>query len=244
MDVRKVAKVIDLAVEHWPGQCYGIAMAMIEALAPLLGAEFTAAKAAWAETIASHGDAHPRAVAEAVEANDADDAPATGEGPRGKRRRGRRGGRGRRKARAGDEAGISHADVGERKPLAKRALAGTREGLLRRDHVRDPRGVGGIDGPLPDLRLQHGRHQRALLRGADHFALYTPVYKWTSYSWYEPAATGGGDVEIPYGPVSVPPGWQWLRAADQLSWTGKHWKLSRQWIGSFEWDSKIYPVTQ
>jgi hypothetical protein len=83
---------------------FGDAMAMLDALAPVLGGEFAAARIAWAETVAGHGAAAAPGAVETVEASDADGAPAPVEGGRGKRRRGRRGGRGRRKDRAGDIA--------------------------------------------------------------------------------------------------------------------------------------------
>jgi poly(A) polymerase len=83
---------------------FGDAMAMLEALAPVLGREFAAAHAAWAETAAGH-DAGPMPhVGDAMRAEDIDDGPAPPEGPRPKRRRGRRGGRGRRKDRGGEIA--------------------------------------------------------------------------------------------------------------------------------------------
>jgi len=78
------------------------AMAMVEALAPVLGGEFATVKSAWAETIPAHGDPHERETAEPVSAHASDDAAAPPDGGRGKRRRGRRGGRGRRKNRAVD----------------------------------------------------------------------------------------------------------------------------------------------
>jgi poly(A) polymerase len=84
------------------------AMAMLGALSPLLGAEFTAARKVWLEAGADRG---PATETEAVsvhesETTDADSAAAAPGGRRGKRRRGRRGGRGRRKDRAG-EIGIA-----------------------------------------------------------------------------------------------------------------------------------------
>jgi len=83
---------------------FGDAMAMLEALAPVLGGEFAAARLAWTEANAGQDAVHAPGIAEAVEYHDADDAPAPVEGGRGKRRRGRRGGRGRRKDRVGDPA--------------------------------------------------------------------------------------------------------------------------------------------
>ncbi len=83
---------------------FGGAMAMLDALAPVLGGDFAAARIAWAETVAGHVAAAGPAAIEAFEANEADDAPAPVEGGRGKRRRGRRGGRGRRKVGVGEHA--------------------------------------------------------------------------------------------------------------------------------------------
>ena len=84
---------------------FGDAMAMLDALVPVLGCEFATAKIAWTEAIAGQGAAPAHGPAESVEPNDANDVAAPVEGGRGKRRRGRRGGRGRRKDRVGDAAG-------------------------------------------------------------------------------------------------------------------------------------------
>ncbi len=84
---------------------FGDAMAMIDALTPLLGGEFAAARAAWAEAAADQGEVPARGPAEAVGQvgpQEGDEAQAPPEGGRGKRRRGRRGGRGRRKERVGE----------------------------------------------------------------------------------------------------------------------------------------------
>lgn len=83
---------------------FGDAMTMLDALAPVLGGEFSAARIAWTEAIVGQGVAPSPGSVEAVEMHDADDAPPAVEGGRGKRRRGRRGGRGRRKDRPGDPA--------------------------------------------------------------------------------------------------------------------------------------------
>jgi poly(A) polymerase len=83
---------------------FGDAMAMLDALAPVLGGEFAAARVAWAEPIAGQGAVPAPGSAEAFESQDAEESPAAVEGGRGKRRRGRRGGRGRRKDRTGDTA--------------------------------------------------------------------------------------------------------------------------------------------
>jgi len=88
------------------------AMAVLEALAPLQGGEFEAARASWADAAAGHaGHAGPQAGAEAagVEAHDDVDAPGPIEGARGRRRRGRRGGRGRRRERTGEVAPAGQA---------------------------------------------------------------------------------------------------------------------------------------
>jgi poly(A) polymerase len=92
---------------------FGDAMAMLDAVAPVLGGEFASARASWAESIAGHG---PTAVAASelggpVEGEDVRDAALSTQGTREKRRRGRRGGRGRRKERTG-EIGIPAAPTG------------------------------------------------------------------------------------------------------------------------------------
>ncbi len=93
---------------------FGDAMSMLDALAPLLGGEFAAARIAWTETVSGHGaQAAPGAVA-VVEPGG---APEPAEGGRGKRRRGRRGGRGRRKDRTG-ELGVPATTGVQAPPLA------------------------------------------------------------------------------------------------------------------------------
>ena len=88
-----------LALQRRPA--FRDAMAMLDALGPVIGGEFEAARIAWTETAASphagpaHGmieEAATSAAAEPVEERS------------GKRRRGRRGGRGRRREPAGDVA--------------------------------------------------------------------------------------------------------------------------------------------
>jgi poly(A) polymerase len=80
---------------------FGGAMVMLDALAPVLGGEFAAARVAWSEAVAAPGAAAAPGAVEAFDANEADETPAPLEGGRGKRRRGRRGGRGRRKVGGG-----------------------------------------------------------------------------------------------------------------------------------------------
>jgi hypothetical protein len=65
---------------------------MLEALAPVLGGDFDAARAGWAEQLARPTSEPLAAVDEAAE----DEPAEAGDAPRPRRRRGRRGGRGRR----------------------------------------------------------------------------------------------------------------------------------------------------
>jgi len=66
---------------------------MLEALAPVLGGDFDAARAGWAEQLARPTSEPLAAVDEAAE----DEPAEAGDAPRPRRRRGRRGGRGRRR---------------------------------------------------------------------------------------------------------------------------------------------------
>ncbi len=93
--VKPMRRGAKLALMRRPA--FANALAMLDALAPVLGGEFAAARASWAEAATATVGTSPRP--------EADDAvsPAI-EGGRGKRRRGRRGGRGRRKDRVGDVA--------------------------------------------------------------------------------------------------------------------------------------------
>lgn len=81
-----------------------------------------------------------------------------------------------------------------------------------------------------------------MLHGQASFILFAPVYEWTSYFWDEPTLSTGGNEETPYGPITPPAGWVWLRYGDKLSYNGQHWKLTRKWVGSFKIDHDIYPV--
>jgi len=84
---------------------FGDAMGMLDALAPVLGADFVDARVAWAEAAAGQGASAGPVDLGAPDANEAGEIPAPVEGGRGKRRRGRRGGRGRRKSQVGEHAG-------------------------------------------------------------------------------------------------------------------------------------------
>jgi poly(A) polymerase len=86
---------------------FGAAAAMLDSLAPVLGGEFAAARAAWAEAAPAPGGATLPGVAEAFDANEADEIPAPVGAGRGKRRRGRRGGRGRRRPGVGEPVASS-----------------------------------------------------------------------------------------------------------------------------------------
>lgn len=81
-----------------------------------------------------------------------------------------------------------------------------------------------------------------LLRRQEKFVLFPPVYIWTLHYLTQPAATTGGGIETPGGPITPPSGYSWLRCADKLRFTGTYWELTRKWIASFLIDSDIYPV--
>jgi poly(A) polymerase len=108
--MRRAAKV---ALMRRPS--FADALGMLEALAPVLGGEFVAARAAWAETAAGIGETAPvrdEAAAAPEDRPEGDDLE-----PRpGRRRRGRRGGRGRRKGRDGSVAPPGETPA-ERPPL-------------------------------------------------------------------------------------------------------------------------------
>jgi len=70
---------------------------MLEALAPVLGGDFDAARAGWAEQLARPATEPLAAVEESAE----DELAETGDAARPRRRRGRRGGRGRRRVAPG-----------------------------------------------------------------------------------------------------------------------------------------------
>jgi hypothetical protein len=79
-------------------------------------------------------------------------------------------------------------------------------------------------------------------RGITHYALWTPVYKWKTYSWTPfTAVTAGGYPEDPSGPIDAPGGVGWLRQGDRENWTGKYWELERSWLGGPDLDLSLYP---
>lgn len=80
-----------------------------------------------------------------------------------------------------------------------------------------------------------------LQRGQTHFVLFPPVYSWTTHWLSEPAWDSGGYVEDPYGPVTPAMDVIWLRMGDKLSFNGSYWRLTRRWLGAYEWDEDIYP---
>ena len=94
----------------------------------------------------------------------------------------------------------------------------------------------GPNGPAAESLLER------LQRGEDHYAIFPPVLRWTSYFLDEPAPNGGGYIEIPPTPSAPTAGWAFLRAGDSISFNGTFWKLTRTWIGSRDWDNEIYPV--
>lgn len=91
--------------------------------------------------------------------------------------------------------------------------------------------------------------QRELLekmeRGRESFYLAGIRYSWTSYLWFgSGTVTTGGFVEIPGGPLTAffPAGIQFLRIADELTWTGQYFRYTRNWLGgpAGHWDTDIY----
>jgi len=81
-----------------------------------------------------------------------------------------------------------------------------------------------------------------MAHGETHFVLYMPVYKWTFYSLTTPTLDEGGYLQDPYGPIPIPPGFDWLREADAFEWTGSFWKVTRTWQALINPDPDIYPV--
>lgn len=79
--------------------------------------------------------------------------------------------------------------------------------------------------------------------GATHFLLYVPVYRWRVYSWYPAVGTAGGSLEIPNGPITVPPDVEWIRNGDNITYNGTHWLLEKSWIGAPEWDPDLYTIS-
>lgn len=81
-----------------------------------------------------------------------------------------------------------------------------------------------------------------LQRGQTHFAVWVPVYTWTLYYLDEPTLDPGSYPEDPFGPITAPLGWEWLRRGDKLTWNGSYWKLTRSWQGAVTVDGDIYPI--
>lgn len=81
-----------------------------------------------------------------------------------------------------------------------------------------------------------------LQRGATHYALYVPVYRWIVYSWTPFLDLEvGGFIETPINDVLPPPGgYQWLREGDRTHHNGAAWVKEMKWLGAPEWDADIY----
>ncbi len=79
-----------------------------------------------------------------------------------------------------------------------------------------------------------------LARGGDTFALGLPIYRFTTYYVTEPATSAGGFAETPFGPLTAPDGYDWLRKPDAVSEAGAYWKLTRSWQGTYNLDTYLY----
>ena len=107
---RPMRRGLRTAIQRRPA--FSDAWWMLEALAPVLGGDFAAARAEWTEHLARPGTETPPASEVAAEPTPGDRAERTG-----KRRRGRRGGRGRRKDRPAVTAVPSPAPAAAAKKL-------------------------------------------------------------------------------------------------------------------------------
>jgi hypothetical protein len=94
----------------------------------------------------------------------------------------------------------------------------------------------GATAPKIDELLQR------LQRQQDKFVMYPPIYRTTSFFLDEPFADGGGYIDYPFGLLTVPANFSWLRAGDTVNFNGTYWQLTRSWVGAggAGWDTLIY----
>ncbi|HEY0549890.1 MAG TPA: hypothetical protein VGF13_09825 [Verrucomicrobiae bacterium] len=79
-----------------------------------------------------------------------------------------------------------------------------------------------------------------LQRGQEKYPLFPPLYTFTSYFLDDPGSDGGGYLQEPFGTLTAPGGWDWLRLGDKISHNGTFWKLTRSWLASELWDPLIF----
>ena len=84
------------------------------------------------------------------------------------------------------------------------------------------------------------------LRGEETYYLAGFTFAHTLFFSAAPIGDKGGYIQQPYGPFSpyvAQSGIQWLRLADEVTWSNGLWKLTRQWKGGPEgqWDTDLYP---
>jgi hypothetical protein len=85
-------------------------------------------------------------------------------------------------------------------------------------------------------------YSELLARGVEAFMFRSPVYEWATHYIDEPWQDSGLYPEDPWGPVTAPLGFEWLRMPDQLEWTGTFWKLTRRWIAALQVAPELYPI--
>lgn len=85
---------------------------------------------------------------------------------------------------------------------------------------------------------------RKLRRGTTNWYVAGFRYTWVLHSWGLPAATKGGFLQTPGGPLegALPAGIAWLRYSDQLSYQNGVFRLTRTWLGGPDgfWDPELY----
>ena len=84
-----------------------------------------------------------------------------------------------------------------------------------------------------------------LIRGTENFYLAGFRYSWTRAYWSIAGTINlGGYIESPGGPLTgmFPAGISWLRQADDVKFTGQHFRYTVSWLGAPDghWDTDLY----
>jgi len=99
-----------------------------------------------------------------------------------------------------------------------------------------------VDVPSPEYGALLAEYIDKLQKGRTHWVVFVPVYTSTSHYLVEPTVDPGGFPEDPYGTLTAPLGFVWLRQGDKLSGGGDgYYKLTRTWLAAYEWDEDLYP---
>lgn len=95
--------------------------------------------------------------------------------------------------------------------------------------------------PQPKKAVAENLYNK-LSRGVLVYVQYPPEFTRTSYHWDEPQnPSGGGYIDTPVPLlISIPSGFEWLRAADNVEHNGTFYVLTEKWLGGKNIESDLY----